>query len=133
MKKLLAIIVLGLLFSGNVYANNLIGKQLECENSSRFYAAPNYYIFRTSTEAESISIARSSLKVVDGTVYYTASAKAIDIYIDKARVLDLLTIDRESLKTSKGTKCKLVRFNIKEYLGKISKQLLEKQLKKNKI
>jgi len=130
MKKLLAIIVLGLLFSGNAYANNLIGKQLECKLAE---VNSEYLIFINDQKVESLSISNETFEIFTMTNNYRASPKIIEFFVGGSYSVEWFTLNRSTLKTHIGTTCKVVKFNIKDHLEKRSKQLLEKQKKENKI
>ena len=134
MKRLLAIVVLGLLFSGNTYANNLIGKKLVCKNpkGSILGIGSTYYEFINDKEVKSSIIREKSYEVFERINYYNAYAKTIDIFLSRSTIL-LYTIDRQTLKTSSGYKCEVVNFNIKGYLQKQSRELINKHSKDNKI
>ena len=64
MKKLLAIVVLGLLWSGNLIANNLVGKQLQCSVPSILaYGNVEYLKFINDRVAHAFYIDKTTLKV----------------------------------------------------------------------
>ena len=132
MKKILGIIVLGLLLSGNAYSSSLIGKQLECKSSSKYIYGSIYYIFLNGKQFQDFYIHKETLKVIKSINDYDEYPKSIDIFISTSD-LKLYSIDRKTLKTSKGNQCKVVGFNIPAKLENISKELLKKQTKDNKI
>ena len=134
MKKLLGIVVLGLLLSGNAFANNLIGKKLVCKNikGNILGLESTYYEFINNKEVKSSFIRDKSFEVVEMISYYSAYPKSIDIFITRSDIL-LYTIDRQTLKTSSGNKCNLVNFNIKNHLQNQSRELIKKYSKDNKI
>ena len=133
MKKLLGIVVLGLLVSGNAYSNNLMGKKLECENHSPYTLGPDYYNFVSERRVNRLTISKGTLKVSERVNNFRAYPKTIDIYIGESYAIKSITIYRETLKTSEGTKCKIITLNIRDHLKKISNQLLKEQSDKNKI
>jgi len=130
MKKLLGIVVLGLLLSGNAYANNLTGKQLQCTTSSSNIEGFNYYKFTTDKEVINLYIFKKTLNVGMKRFKYKVFPTDIEIHWGD---LKMATISRKSLKTLSGESCKIVKFDVKNHLEKKSKQLLEKISKDNKI
>jgi len=130
MKKLLGIMILGLLFSGNAYANNVNGKQLECVSSSSHLLGYKYYKFINNTDVKYLYIHKKSLEVVEKLFKYKVFPTIIEIHWGD---LKMDTISRETLKTLSGDRCGIVKFDIKDYLKKQSNQLLEKTSKDNKI
>ncbi|MDC3030574.1 hypothetical protein OA178_02215 [Candidatus Pelagibacter sp.] len=135
MKKLLGIVVLGLLLSGSAYASNLIGKQLECNFADSKAVSATYFKFISDKKAQRYSINDYTLKMNKTSIYYNAYPKTIEIFW-LGRDLKDFTLDRQTLKIiehNPGGSCKIVTFNIENFLEKKSKQLLEKITKENKI
>ena len=132
MKKLLGIVVLGLLLSSNVYANSLVGKKLECTTSSKHIRGPIFYEFINNKHVKEYYIDNKSLKVGEGLNAYDAYPETIDIFIMTSDI-KMYSIDRKTLKTSNGNQCEVINMNIKITLEQVSKELLEMQTKDNKI
>jgi len=130
MKKLLGIVVLGLLLFSNTYANNLIEKQLECETSSTSVEGFSYYKFINDKEVMYLYINKKTLKVIEKIWIYKVFPTEIEIHWGD---LKMDTISRKTLKTEYGEKCKIVEFDVKNYLEKKSKKLYEKISQDNKI
>jgi len=118
MKKLLGIVVQGLLLSGNAYANNLNGKQLECVSSSSHLLGYEYYKFINNNDVKYLYIHKKSLEVVEKLFEYKVFPTIIEIHWGD---LKMDTISRKTLKTEYGEKCKIVEFDAKNYLEKTSK------------
>ena len=132
MKKFLGILVLGLFLNVNVFANELTGKKLVCENELTYQATKDYYLFVSEKKVKKFYVSAKTLKVVEFTSNVTALPKLINIYWGETTVLDF-TINRETLMTSKKRTCEVINLNIKNHLNKISKDLLEEVTKSNKI
>tara|TARA_X000000950_G_C13457774_1_gene474610 strand:+ start:159 stop:554 length:396 start_codon:yes stop_codon:yes gene_type:complete len=131
MKKLLAIVVLGLLWCSNLFANNLIGKQLQCGTKNNWmHGNVEYLIFINDKKIRGFYIDSDTLKVRETNYEYRAYAKEIEI---EWVTLKHYTISRQTLKTSAGKSCKIIKFNIRETLEKESQQLLNAAQKDNKI
>tara|TARA_B100001059_G_C17690157_1_gene504503 strand:+ start:530 stop:931 length:402 start_codon:yes stop_codon:yes gene_type:complete len=130
-KKLLAIAVLGLLWSGNVSANNLIGKQLKCGSpSNSMLGSVEYLKFINDKNVEGYSIHNETLKVRKTLYNYINYPSKIEIeWIGFKQY----TISRKTLKTQLGQRCEIVKFNIKDKLEKESEALLKAIQKDNKI
>ena len=135
MKKLLAIIVLGLLWGGNANANNLIGKKLECNFSDAMW---QYFEFETEEKVQKWLYTRAQKPIKFSTHYYEAGTGFITIYPDKKK--DILNRDgmlsRETLKYKEKVltyECKIINENIDELLEKRFEIDSEKQKNKNKI
>ena len=131
MKKLLGIVVLGLLWSGNLFASNLVGKQLQCGVSSyRTSGNVEYLKFINDREIQAFYISDTTLKVYKREYTYSVLPTEIRLYWIN---FDHYTISRKTLKTSEGKSCKIVEFNIQNKLEKESQKLLEAAQKDNKI
>ena len=122
--------VLGLLWSVNVFANDLINKQLECINTAGTATSNQYYKFINDKEVMNYYILRRDLKVKKHKYDYKAYPNKIEINWGTIHLFD---ISRKTLKTTRGNSCKVVNFDIKKHLEKKSRQLLEKATKDNKI
>ena len=131
MKKLLAIVVLGLLWGGNLFANNLVGKQLQCNvNSILAFGKVEYLKFINDRVIHAFYIDKTTLKVQKSNYRYIV----FPTYIKLTWVsFDHYTISRKTLKTSEGKSCKIVEFNIQNKLEKESQKLLKAAQKDNKI
>ena len=135
MKKLLAIIVLGLFWSGNANANSLIGKKLECNYSDVMW---KYFEFKNKDMVQSWLYTHASEPVKFRPKYYDTSVGFITIYPSKKK--DILKIDgmidRETLYYKEdilGYNCKIITENIDELLKKRLEIDSEQQKNKNKI
>ena len=131
MKKLLAIIVLGLLWSSNLFANNLVGKQLQCGvDSVSTLGNVEYLKFINDREIHAFYISNSTLKVLKRNYRYIVFPTDIKLtWIS----FDHYTISRKTLKTSEGKSCKIVEFNVRNKLERESQKLLKAAQKDNKI
>ena len=135
MKKLLAIIVLGLFWSGNANANSLIGKKLECNYSDVMW---KYFEFKNKDMVQSWLYIHVGEPVKFRPKYYDTSVGFITIYPSKKK--DILKIDgmidRETLYYKEdilGYNCKIITENIDELLKKRLEIDSEQQKNKNKI
>jgi len=135
MKKLLAIIVLGLFWSGNANANSLIGKKLEGNYSDVMW---KYFEFKNKDMVQSWLYTHASEPVKYRPKYYDTSVGFITIYPSKKK--DILKIDgmidRETLYYKEdilGYNCKIITENIDELLKKRLETDSELQKNKNKI
>ena len=79
MKKLLAIVVLGLLWCGNSFANNLIGKQLQCGTKNNWIHGNVEYLIFINDKRLGFYIDNDTLKVRETNYEYRAYAKEIEI------------------------------------------------------
>ena len=127
MKKLLSIIVLGLLLSGNAYADNLRGKKLLCGNNKNIKISFEFTYFQkvkwilVSSDTEEFKINKSS---------YSTTTKLINVNNAK------FYIDRKPLKlTNYGMQCLLAdkNTNLTRKLRSYYNQIKEKKTKENKI
>ena len=135
MKKLLAIIVLGLFWSGNANANSLIGKKLECNYSDVMWT---YFEFKNKDMVQSWLYTHASEPVKFRPKYYDTSVGFITIYPSKKK--DILKMDgminRETLYYKEDIlryNCKIITENIDELLKKRLETDSELQKNKNKI
>ena len=132
MKKLLVIIVLGLLWSGNVFANSLVGTQLQCGSTiDHDLGAVRYFKFINNKEVESFWINNQSLKVREFTYDYKEYPTKIEILLDGTILSH--TINRKTLRKKNGSICKIIKFNIRNKLDKEAQDLLDAVQKDNKI
>ena len=130
-KKLLGIVVLGLLLSGNAFANNLIGKQLQCTTSNSNIAGFfEYYKFINNDEVNNYFILKKDLKVTVKKLDYKVYPETIEIHWGDIKLFEIY---RKNLKTSSGNICEIIKFDIQNRLKKDSKQFLENISKDNKI
>ena len=131
MKKLLAIVVLGLLWSENTFANNLIGKQLKCGTTSNHMLGHFEYLrFVNDRDVKAYSIGNKTLKVREFSYQYYVLPTSIKL---EWLGIKQYTISRKTLKTSEGKKCEIIKYNIKNKLEKESQSLLDEVTKDNKI
>ena len=131
MKKILGIVVLGLLWSSNLFASNLVGKQLQCGvGSYSTLGNVEYLKFINDREIQAFYISNTTLKVHKRKYTYSVLPSEIRLYWIN---FDHYTISRKTLKTSEGKSCKIVEFNIQNKLEKESQKLLEAAQKDNKI
>mgnify|MGYP004263825009 CR=1 FL=1 len=147
MKKLLGIVVLGLLFCNISFADNdLTGKKLLCQKSK--FAETSYlssaYIFRSDKEILVHHLSESVLGVISDTYYYRANLKEVKIWEKeitfKGGFNINLKLDRSTLKLKRGDfsfqDCTLVVNNelpLDIILRKKLEILKEEQKAKNKI
>ena len=132
MKKLLGIVVLGLLISGNVFAKSLVGKQLQCgSKSEHMLGAVQYFKFINNKEVKSFWIHNESLKVREFVFDYKEYPTKIELLWGDTIISH--TINRKTLKKKDGSRCKVIKFNIRNKLEKESQQLLDAVQKDNKI
>ena len=89
-----------------------------------------YLIFINDKKIRGFYIDSDTLKVRETNYEYRAYAKEIEI---EWITLKHYTISRQTLKTSAGKSCKIIKFNIRETLEKESQQLLNAAQKDNKI
>ena len=136
MKKLLAIIVLGLLWSGNANSNELVGIKLECNFHDSLF---RYFHFKSPDIVQTWIRAKTS-KTKDGhNSYYNEGVRFIDIYTNKKKDSEysLGTIDREALTFREGSlvyKCKTIDVeDMNIYLKDIFEKDSKSQKEKNKI
>ena len=129
MKKLLGIVVLGLLLSGNAYANNLSGKKIVCSNQNMDIMGGKYYEFINNDKVNYYFILKKDLKVTMKKLTYKLYPDSIEIHWG----IKLFDISRKTLKTSNGNVCKIIKFDIKNHLNKKSEQYLKEASKDNKI
>ena len=129
MKKLLGIVVLGMLLSNNAYANNLSGKKIVCSNQNINTMGGEYYEFINNDEVNYYFILRKDLKVTMKKLTYKLYPDSIEIHWG----IKLFDISRKTLKTSNGEVCKIIKFDIKNHLNKKSEQYLKEASKDNKI
>ena len=134
MKKLLGILVLGLLWSGNVSANDLIGKKLKCGSPSSIsmLGSVEYLKFIDHVKVIGYSLHSETLKVVKKLYVYGDYPSKIVIE-GYAFGQPIYTISRKTLKTLEGARCEVVRFNIIDKLEKESEALKKEIQKDNKI
>ena len=132
MKKLLGIVVLGLLLSGNVFAKSLVGTQLQCgSKSEHMLGAVQYFKFINNKEVKSFWIHNESLKVREFVFDYKEYPTKIELLWGDTIISH--TINRKTLKKKDGSRCKVIKFNIRNKLEKESQQLLDAVQKDNKI
>ena len=132
MKKLLGIVVLVLLWSGNVFAKSLVGTQLQCgSKSEHMLGAVQYFKFINNKEVKSFWIHNQSLKVTGFIFEYKEYPTKIEL-LWGGTILSH-TINRKTLKKKDGTRCKVIKFDIRNKLEKESQQLLDAVQKDNKI
>ena len=126
-KKLLGIVVLGLMLSGNAYADNLRGKKLLCGNNKNIKISFEFTYFQkvkwilVSSDTEEFKINKSS---------YSTTTKLINVNNAK------FYIDRKTLKlTNYGMQCLLAdkNTNLTRKLRSYYNQIKEKKTKENKI
>ena len=136
MKKLLAIVVLGLLLSSNVKSNELIGIKLECNFSNVLF---RYIEFKSSEKLHAWTTTKNSKPSKGYEQYYSAGIRFIDVFPTKKK--DILnksfSIDRETLILIQGSlkhNCKKLNVeNIQDFLEKQFEKNAESQKQKNKI
>ena len=80
MKKLLAIVILGLIWNVNVFSNELINKQLECPNTADNSLSKQFYIFISEKRVNNLFILKKDLKVHTHNLDYKAYPKKIEIH-----------------------------------------------------
>tara|TARA_B100000575_G_scaffold291721_1_gene298298 strand:+ start:117 stop:527 length:411 start_codon:yes stop_codon:yes gene_type:complete len=132
MKKLLAIVVLGLMWSGNVFANSLVGTQLQCGSKTEYMlGAVQYFRFINNKEVKSFWIHNQTLKVREFIYDYKEYPTKIELLWGNTIVSH--TINRKTLRKKDGTRCKVIKFNIRNKLDKEAQQLLNAVQKDNKI
>ncbi len=132
MKKLLGIVVLVLLWSGNVFAKSLVGTQLQCGSKSEYMLGDvQYFKFINDKEVKSFWIHNQSLKVTGFIFEYKEYPTKIEL-LWGGTILSH-TINRKTLKKKDGTRCKVIKFDIRNKLEKESQQLLDAVQKDNKI
>ena len=137
MKKLLAIVVLGLFMSSNVKSNELTGIKLECNFNDVLF---RYFEFKSSEKVHTWIGTNNSEPNKGYVQYYNEGIRFIKIYPTKEKVEDIsssLTLDRETLilieKNLKYSCKKLDIKDIQKYLEENFKKNSEIQKQKNKI
>ena len=135
MKKLLAIVVLGLMWPSVVFSNSLIGKKLECNFSDVMW---QYFEFISEDKVQKWLYTGTAKAIKFSPYYYDTSVGFITIYPSKKK--DILKKDgmlsRETLRYTEKVltyKCRIIDVNIDELLEKRFEIDSAKQRKKNKI
>ena len=103
MKKLLGIVVLVLMISGNSYANDdLTGKKLICKKGDYIPTSYSYktYNFESDKNISVQLLNGENFKIIEKKYYYRTNLKTINIYLNEDRYKSFTPtykIDRETL------------------------------------
>ncbi len=139
-KKLLGIVVLGLLLSGNAYAKDLTGLKLYCEQWGGFFERKSFVALDFISETEVIEYEVKDYKLeVDNSKY--------EVFEDKVEIKKKLgtftsrirDLDRSNLSYGNGGdlceefKKLKVNVDIKTKMEILLKKVIKKQKKENKI
>ena len=133
MKKLLVIVVLGLLLSGNAFANELVGKKLYCKINDNYSVSFEFGKYKVSY----IPVGNDSSLVRGFKVFKSEYSYTLDmVYIQDSPYY--FNIDRKTLKLtnfSNGKQCELVKrnVNLKKKMKKMFNKRYEKATSENKI
>ena len=146
MKKLLAIVVLGLLWSNIAIADNIVGKKLLCQKEKSFFAN----LFPTGEDKEDIYIGFEFYSIVSAVEYsienWEVKEKRISIDLDPKYITiiddNLRQINRETLifyNSFKKNKSKLFKcqsaenYALREFFSSVLREKKDVQKRKNKL
>jgi predicted secreted acid phosphatase len=108
-----------------------MGKQLKCGTAANFMLGSVEYLrFVNDKDVNGYYISNKTLKVVGFSYQYSVLPTSIQL---EWLGLEQYSISRKTLKTSKGNKCEIIKYNIKNKLEKESQGLLDEVTKDNKI
>jgi len=140
MKKLLGIVVLCLLFSGNAYSKDLTGLKLYCEQWGGFFERKSFIALDFISETEVIEYEIKEYKLeIDNNKY--------EVFEDKVKIIkkvgtftnEVRDLDRSNLsygwdgQACEGFKKLKANIDIKAKMETLLKKVIKKQKKENKI
>ena len=126
MKKLLAILVLGLLWCNVGFAKDLTGTKLSCLKLGANPDTAIIYFFKTSSQVVEYDIYFWDLMIREKTYRVRPDKIKIGIYTD---------INRETLRLYHDTPCKILdeNFDIDSYMNSLLDEKIKAQESKNKL
>ena len=133
MKKLLAILVLGLMWSGNAYAKDLTGTQLLCDGYKDYTALA--IDFKTSTKGYFYEIRNKKFwHIFKDEISYKVTAD--HIIMDGKEEGYKPSLTRKNLKLNNSFQCEILNLKTKDmdaFMNFVLEDLKKKSEEKNKI